>query len=326
MLEENPQEHASLAASRLKGILQKLATFVCVDVVDSTGMKVDEAEEDVIFSFLAYQKMVEDAFGRHGGQLVSISGDGIMARFSNGQDAILYATDLLDSLARLNANIQLLKIPFKIRIGVNTGQIYFDSSKQMATLQILPSSTIDLAGYLQKYAPANTAWISQSTVEQMERSVPGVRKDHLDKKFGFTIYSYSGAEDASKPPPKRSSKKKILIIEDEPGQAYVLAQGFQAAGYETEIAFDGEEGLLHLKIFRPDVIVLDIGLPRMNGWQVLHEIKANKMAPGVSVMMLARRYRMEDIERSFAMGASGCVRKPCELRHLMRKIEIVLND
>lgn len=311
---------------RLRGILQKTSSFVSIDVVDSTAMKMGETEEDVIFSFLAYQKLVEDVMRAHGGQVVSITGDGVMSQYALSQEAVESAIDLLNRMPQFNKATQLLKNPFRVRVGVNTGKVYVDASEQSATLQILPSSAIDLAGYLQKYAPVNTAWISQFAYEQLERPVAGIKKDHFDEKFGFMIYSYK-SEVAVPPLPnskRPKSKPKILIIEDEPDHAFVFAQAFSVAGYEAEIAFDGIEGLVHLKTFKPDLVLLDIGLPRMDGWQILHEMKSNKMAPKVPVLMLARRYKVEDIEKSFAMGASGCVKKSFELRLLMRKVDTIL--
>ncbi|MBI4668033.1 MAG: response regulator [Elusimicrobia bacterium] len=310
---------------RLRGILQRTSTFVSVDVVDSTGMKMGETEEDVIFSFLAYQKMIEEIIERHNGQVVSITGDGVMSRYSLGADAVEAAVEMLQKLPQFNKSTQLLKTSFKIRLGINTGKVYVDTSEEKTALQLLPSSAIDLAGYLQKNAPVNSVWISQFTVEQIEKPNPQISRSHYDKKFGFYVYEYKADEVFEKKSRTRSVKPKILIIEDEPDQAHMFSEACAASGYETETAYDGAEGLLYVKTFKPDLIMLDIGLPRMDGWLVLHEMKANRMAPKIPVLMLARRYKVEDIERSFTDGASGCFKKSSDLKLLMRKIETLLS-
>ncbi|MBI4369489.1 MAG: response regulator [Elusimicrobia bacterium] len=311
--------------NRLRGILTKTSTFVSIDVVDSTGMKLNESEEDVIFSFLGYQHLAQGAIKRHGGSIVSITGDGVMSRFSNSREGITSALYLLENLPEFNRSGNLLKNSFRIRIGINTGKVYVDSHEEAATLQILPSSAIDVAGYLQKHAPINGAWISQFSIEQLDEPFPGLRKNHFDEKLGLTIYLYEPSHQV----PEGSGKgqrgpAKILIIEDEPDQALEIAHLCQTNGYQTGIAFDGSDALIYLRAFEPDLVLLDIGLPRMDGWHTLHELKANKMAPRVPVLMLARRYKMEDIERSFSIGASGCIKKPFDSKRLLRKIEILL--
>lgn len=322
--EELPRERFALQR-RMKGFLTKTSTFVSIDVVNSTMMKVDAPEEDSIFSFLAYQRYVEALVQKHRGRIVSVTGDGVMAQFSSAPEAVEASVEVLQGLENFNRNVNLLKSPFQLRIGVNTGKVYQDQEEGERSRQIMPSSTIDMAGYLQKNVPPNTAWFDQSTIERLDKPISGVQKHHFDKKMGMAVYAYGVGLGQIKKRAALSRKFKVLIIEDEPDQAFVIQQALGVAGYESLAAFDGSEGLILLKVFEPDIILLDIGLPRYSGWQILHELKVNKAAPGVPVLMLARRYKIEDVEKSFQMGASGCIMKPCDLSSLMLKIKILLS-
>ncbi|MEK7287464.1 MAG: response regulator [Elusimicrobiota bacterium] len=307
----------------MRGFLTKTSTFVSIDVVNSTLMKVNSPEEDSIFSFLSYQKFIEKVVLGRRGRIVSITGDGIMAQFASSQDGVEASVGVIEGLDRFNQNTNLLKAPFRLRIGVNTGKIYQDNEEDEASRQIMPSPAIDAAGYLQKNAPANSVWLAQSTVERMEKPMLGLKKLHFDDKINFIIYSYSMDAGQTRKGPASTRKIRVLIIEDEPDQAFMIEEALATSGHESFIAFDGSEGLLGLKVFKPDIVLLDIGLPRIGGWQVLHEIKANKAAPYIPVLMMARRYKIEDVEKSFEMGASGCVMKPCDLSALMLKIKIL---
>src|SRR5579863_1591067 len=93
----------------------KTSTFFSVDVVGSTQIKTGQNEQDIIYTFLAYHKLVSDlAYANHG-EVANITGDGIMCRFQKPEDAALLAQDLLTQLPSFNKKHNRLTKPISLR-------------------------------------------------------------------------------------------------------------------------------------------------------------------------------------------------------------------
>src|SRR6059036_477136 len=106
---------------------------------------------------------------------------------------------------------------------------------------------------------------------------------------------------------------KLLLIEDDVHVAKVLAEAFGADGHETTIMHSGEEGLAYLTRERPDAVVLDVRLPRLNGVAVLREIRATDPTLPVIIMTgLATPGEIAEVRR---LGVAEIVEKPEILRH-----------
>ncbi|HEX9065170.1 MAG TPA: response regulator [Streptosporangiaceae bacterium] len=110
----------------------------------------------------------------------------------------------------------------------------------------------------------------------------------------------------------------VLAIEDEPDLRRLLGIIFGHAGYEVAEASDGEEGLRVFAQRQPDVVVLDIGLPVLDGWQVLARIRAGSDVP---VLLLTARAMEAEKERALEAGANDYVTKPFRRRDLVARIE-----
>src|SRR6185437_12323593 len=101
----------------------KTSTFVSIDVVGSTGLKAGENEQDVLYTFLSYHKLVSDLAYAHHGEVIHITGDGIMCRFQRAEDGIALAEALFEQLALFNKKQNRLSRPVALRAGVHTGQV-----------------------------------------------------------------------------------------------------------------------------------------------------------------------------------------------------------
>jgi DNA-binding response OmpR family regulator len=118
------------------------------------------------------------------------------------------------------------------------------------------------------------------------------------------------------------SVMRILIVEDEAGVAGFLEQGLKEAGYAIDVARDGAEGLEYALAFEHDAIVLDIMLPRMNGLDVLREIRNRRVkAP---VLLLTARDGVEDRVRGLDVGADEYLVKPFAFPELLARIRALL--
>lgn len=114
---------------------------------------------------------------------------------------------------------------------------------------------------------------------------------------------------------------KILIIEDEDDLRSVLRKDLKEAGYTLETETNGADGLLRAQHFDYDLIILDVMLPGMDGWQVLQRLRQTKSTP---VLMLTARDSTEDRVRGLNLGSDDYVVKPFELEELKARIRALL--
>lgn len=116
--------------------------------------------------------------------------------------------------------------------------------------------------------------------------------------------------------------KKILIADDEPEMIRFIQSRLESSGYEVITALDGEEALRHAEAKRPDLILLDIKLPRRDGLSVAKTLKKQEDLKNIPIIILSAYREMKDL---FAPeGIGDYVTKPFQIEDLVRKIEIKL--
>ncbi len=98
--------------------------------------------------------------------------------------------------------------------------------------------------------------------------------------------------------------KKILFIEDEPSLQQTLGEILHQEGFETISALDGLDGLERLKEDKPDLILLDLILPKLDGFEVLKKIKANPATANIPVIVLTNLESAEDVNKAIELGAT----------------------
>ncbi|MBI2637825.1 MAG: response regulator [Candidatus Sungbacteria bacterium] len=122
-------------------------------------------------------------------------------------------------------------------------------------------------------------------------------------------------------------KKKILYIEDEPALQKALAAMFLAEGLEAFQALDGESGIRIAKEKKPDIILLDLILPKMNGFAVLQKLKGDPETKDIPVLVLTNLEGVGDIEKVIDMGAvSYLVKTNYPLSELVSRVKRYLNQ
>lgn len=118
---------------------------------------------------------------------------------------------------------------------------------------------------------------------------------------------------------------KILFIEDETSLQKTLSSALESAGYEIVSAYDGEKGLELAKQSQPDLILLDLILPKMNGFDVLNELKKDRQTKDVPVIVLTNLESVEDVEKVIGLGATTyLVKANYDLDDIVGKIGEVL--
>src|ERR1700744_3880986 len=104
--------------SDLLNLSSRTGTFMSIDVVGSTPLKTGQNEQDIIYTFLAYHKLVSDLAYTHHGEVTNITGDGMMCRFQRAEDAVRLAQSVLLQLSAFNKKKNHLTQPLPLRIGV----------------------------------------------------------------------------------------------------------------------------------------------------------------------------------------------------------------
>jgi len=103
--------------------------------------------------------------------------------------------------------------------------------------------------------------------------------------------------------------KKILIIEDDPFLSEVYAAKFSQSGFQTEVALDGKKGMERIKADKPDLIILDIVLPKMDGFELLKKIKEDPELKEIPVVLLTNLGQKNEVEKGLSLGADEYIIK-----------------
>ena len=114
---------------------------------------------------------------------------------------------------------------------------------------------------------------------------------------------------------------RVLLIEDDIPVQELLRSYFEAKGHEVSAAADGVEGLKAFNAGVPELVLLDVGLPRLDGWAVLEAIRGGSAVP---VVLLTALDDTEDVVRGLAMGADDYLTKPFDVRELDARIQAIL--
>lgn len=119
--------------------------------------------------------------------------------------------------------------------------------------------------------------------------------------------------------------KKILIVDDEPNIVMTLEYTFKKSNYEVFIARDGQEALDILKTNFPDIIILDIMMPMVDGFATLEQIRKDANLQHTKVMFLSAKNKESDIEKGLALGADAYLTKPFSIKKVVEKVEELLS-
>lgn len=98
---------------------------------------------------------------------------------------------------------------------------------------------------------------------------------------------------------------KILIVEDDPFLLKMYSKKLQVEGFEVEIAKDGEEGLIKIKSFLPDLVLMDLMLPKLNGLEAIEKAKSDPATKNIPILVLSNLSATTDTEEAVKKGAIG---------------------
>jgi two-component system, OmpR family, alkaline phosphatase synthesis response regulator PhoP len=119
---------------------------------------------------------------------------------------------------------------------------------------------------------------------------------------------------------------RILIADDEQNIVISLEYLMRREGFEVSVAQDGDEAIAKIHAEQPDLVLLDIMMPKMNGFEVCQEIRSDPKLKGVRILMLTAKGRETEIAKGLALGADGYMTKPFSTKELVERIRALLAD
>ncbi|MDO9508877.1 MAG: response regulator transcription factor [Thermovirgaceae bacterium] len=118
--------------------------------------------------------------------------------------------------------------------------------------------------------------------------------------------------------------ERILVVEDEKTIAELIAEALKRRGYRVEAVHDGDGGLYAVETTLPDLVILDVMLPGMDGWEVCRRIRENPATKGIPVLMLTARRDERDLLAGFDVGADDYMKKPFSVNELAARVKSLL--
>jgi two-component system, cell cycle response regulator DivK len=116
----------------------------------------------------------------------------------------------------------------------------------------------------------------------------------------------------------------ILIVEDDEMNRDMLSRRLRKKGFEVQIAIDGVEGVAMAESVRPDLILMDMSLPRLNGWEAAAVIKGNALIRDIPIIALTAHAMESDRQRALGSGCDDYDTKPIDLPQLLEKMDKLL--
>ena len=118
--------------------------------------------------------------------------------------------------------------------------------------------------------------------------------------------------------------KKVLIADDEQNIVISLEFLMKREGYQVEVANDGEEAVRRIRASRPDLVLLDVMMPKKSGIEVCQEIRSDPEMAGIRILMLTAKGRDTEVAKGLALGADAYMTKPFSTRELVDKVRSLL--
>lgn len=118
---------------------------------------------------------------------------------------------------------------------------------------------------------------------------------------------------------------KILVVDDEQEAVEILQKKLTHQGYDVVTAFDGEEALVRMREDNPDIILLDLMLPKKNGMEVLKEIRQDYKDRWRPVIIISAKHELDAIKGCYSLEADHYLTKPCGLENILAAVETMIS-
>jgi len=121
-----------------------------------------------------------------------------------------------------------------------------------------------------------------------------------------------------------AKRRRILVADDEPNIVLSLTFLMERAGYEVEVVDNGEDAVTQAIESTPDLLLLDVMLPRLSGFEVCQKLRAHPACRALPIIMLTAKGRDSEISKGLALGASAYITKPFSVQDLLAQVSAAL--
>ena len=121
-----------------------------------------------------------------------------------------------------------------------------------------------------------------------------------------------------------AEKHRILLVDDEPSIVKMVSKRLEVEGFEVLIAMDGREGLVKAQAENPDLIILDLMLPKLNGYEVCAMLKQDTRYQRIPIVLFTAKAQDKDEQLGMECGANAYVRKPFRAQELLEKVRSLI--
>lgn len=122
-----------------------------------------------------------------------------------------------------------------------------------------------------------------------------------------------------------AEKPRVLLVDDEPSIVKMVGKRLEVEGFQVAVAFDGQDGLAKARAESPDLIILDLMLPRLNGYEVCSMLKQDARYRKIPIVLFTAKTQEKDEKLGMECGADAFIRKPFKAPELMGKIRDLLS-
>ena len=119
---------------------------------------------------------------------------------------------------------------------------------------------------------------------------------------------------------------RILIADDNPSNADLLDAHLDGSGFDTKLVYNGEEALAAAREWKPDLILLDVMMPKLSGFEVCRRLRADPATSGVSVLMVTALDQATDVETAVDAGTDNFITKPINKTELLLRVRAMLDS
>jgi excisionase family DNA binding protein len=177
-------------------------------------------------------------------------------------------------------------------------------------------TTGDVAAACQVTIPTVKRWIREGHLDAFQTAGGHYRitDEELER--------FRAARNFPTTPPARPDLPRVLIVDDEAPLVAMLSDTLTTLGrYEVEAALDGYEGLIKVGSFRPHVLILDLSMPGLDGFQVCRRVKADPALAATRILVLTGHAQADTAERVAEAGADGFLQKPASIAQLRAEVD-----
>ncbi len=310
--------------SELLNLSARVFTFMSIDVAGSTQLKVGQNEQDIIYTFLAYHKLVSGLAYEHHGEVATISGDGIMCRFQKPDDGAHMAKELIARLSEFNKKENHLTKSFGIRIGVHTGEVL--QNETMSSGQII-SKTLDITAKLQQDAETNQACFSEATVALLGEEGKKLQRKGWNAALGTNVYAYSGDGTLTETKVRKLPEPAlVLIVEPELEDLSILKKSLFGNRFDTFFTFSQNQAMVSVGARMPHLVILSLDLAWKAGWEYLSSLRSDHAMSQVPIIAMSGQTSGDAVQKALIIGANGFLRKPLDQQQISKRVEMVLRE